>query len=611
MKYYPLVLVLVAFALFTTCKKDSNNDPLDAEEVRPLYEVMQTLGSLEATVLELSRNGIDNAEVLAQAASIVENRPEVSEVLVADEFYAFITMASGLSAGYTLIPVDGSGKPITRGGATGGGDIFEKLAGGDCTNDIDNRKILLFNADLFFETEFSTKKVIQDKALKYGIELTSLRGKECTYEKLNTFSDYGLVVINTHGAPNGFLMGDTVPQSIQDSTVSLEEFAKRVNADQDRRITDLLQLDLQLSIVKHKKFEPNVPIHQTTFDDADSYKMYVKAKYIAQLNLPETIVFGNMCYSGYSNTSRIALDDLPILSAWQQANVRAYYGYQGAAGVSRSVSNDFATQMELKFYQALFNDGDSSGVAHLDAMGSECADTFIRQYDKKWFNIYGDLFCRQFFADDYCYQVEPGCEDTIFTDSRDSKVYRTICIGDRRWMAENLRYNSTGSICFDNDPARCETEGRLYTYRSLVGNITDNCGSVVNPLQGNCPNGWRLPSRTDWDLLIAAAGGIDGAGRVLKSTTTWLSGAGIDSLGFNVKPAGVVFIDNQGVPDFSNFGSNTQFHSCESVGTGSNGNIEVRYINIFRTQDRASLSAQEVETPAGAWAFSCRCVQDL
>ncbi len=596
-----LILYLAALFAAFACKKDPSGETnLNAEEVRPLYEVMQTLSQMESTVLQLSKDGVPNEQVLNQAASIIRNRPEVSKVVVADSVYAFITLKSGLKTIYSLIPVDNNGVPITRGGGASGGGLFKKLAGGDCSNDIENRKILLFNAEPTFDTERSTRAVIEDNAQKYDLELTRLYHRQCTYEKLTTFGEYGLVIINTHGHPNGFLLGDTVPKSIQDASLSLEEFAKRLNADQDKRVTDLLQLNLHLSIVKQKKFEPNVPIHQSTHLDADDYKMSVTAKAIAQLNLQNTIVFGNMCFSGFSNTSRIALDDLPILTAWQQTNVRAYFGYQAAAGVSRTVSDQFARQMELKFYEALFNDADSTGSAHLDPQGQEYADNFIRDFDKRWYNSYGDLYLRQFFANDYCYQE--GCGDTILTDPRDQQTYKVVCIGNQTWMAENLNYAGAGGFCYDNNPSNCNTYGRLYYFDELFS-LSDTTLAVPSKVQGACPPGWHVPSIGEWDILFNTIGGRIGGGKKLKDTITWtVNNPGTDEFDFAALAAGTRTAKSSPSPSFFNIGVSTAFWTVSGVP----GDSRIQTVSLL-SDDVNQGTSLPIATAA---AISCRCVKD-
>ena len=130
-----------------------------------------------------------------------------------------------------------------------------------------------------------------------------------------------------------------------------------------------------------------------------------------------------------------------------------------------------------------------------------------------------------------------------FTDPRDGQTYRTVQIGSQTWMAENLNYRTDDSYCYDDESANCRKYGRLYTWNAALN---------------ACPSGWHLPSKAEFETLIAAVGGYGVAGRALKSTSGWMEdGNGTDVYGFSALPAGYY---NDG--NFFNVGSNATFWSA-------------------------------------------------
>jgi uncharacterized protein (TIGR02145 family) len=103
-----------------------------------------------------------------------------------------------------------------------------------------------------------------------------------------------------------------------------------------------------------------------------------------------------------------------------------------------------------------------------------------------------------------------------FTDSRDGKKYRTVVIGGKTWMAQNLDYK-TNEFWSDKE------YGRLYYWETA---------------KKSCPAGWHLPSRQEWSDLVTAAGG-NMAGKALKSVKGWEKNLnGTDSYGFSALPGG-------------------------------------------------------------------------
>jgi len=116
---------------------------------------------------------------------------------------------------------------------------------------------------------------------------------------------------------------------------------------------------------------------------------------------------------------------------------------------------------------------------------------------------------------------------TTLTDSRDSKTYKTVKIGNQTWMAENLNYETKeGSMCYDNKPANCQTYGRLYNWNTAIK---------------ACPSGWHLPSKDEWQTLENFVG--DENGKKLKAKSGWNdNGNGTDEYGFSALPGGS-FVD--------------------------------------------------------------------
>ena len=80
--------------------------------------------------------------------------------------------------------------------------------------------------------------------------------------------------------------------------------------------------------------------------------------------------------------------------------------------------------------------------------------------------------------------------DTI-ADSRDGYRHPVVTIGGLRWFAENLRYKTADSRCYENDEANCEDHGRLYRFSDALK---------------ACPVGWRVPSEEDWRALERSLG---------------------------------------------------------------------------------------------------------
>ena len=79
----------------------------------------------------------------------------------------------------------------------------------------------------------------------------------------------------------------------------------------------------------------------------------------------------------------------------------------------------------------------------------------------------------------------------LLVDGRDGNHYKTVEIDSLVWFAENLKFVTDSSWCYDNDTLNCHRYGRLYR-----GSESANA----------CPKGWHLPTAAEWKNLLHFTG---------------------------------------------------------------------------------------------------------
>jgi len=157
-------------------------------------------------------------------------------------------------------------------------------------------------------------------------------------------------------------------------------------------------------------------------------------------------------------------------------------------------------------------------------------------------------------------------------DLRDGQVYRTIKIGSKTWMAENLNYNIPNSWCYDNISDYCKLYGRLYTWKAA-------CDA--------CPQAWHLPTDREWEILIRIYGGTENAGAQLKEGCNG---------GFNASRGGSSY--NNGVFNFMGMLGYYWSSSPSDDEHAWKRKFYSKYDNVTRHEDNIE------------FAMSVRCVQN-
>lgn len=180
--------------------------------------------------------------------------------------------------------------------------------------------------------------------------------------------------------------------------------------------------------------------------------------------------------------------------------------------------------------------------------------------------------------------VIPGATEEVVVDCQGNR-YPVVKIGDQYWMAENLQCtkydteseragvelstmsasngasydpyytdgrNSQTSYTGDLSDEQRKHLGLLYNWAAAVGLASEaeakaQTSEFSGDRQGICPNGWHVPTATEWDILRNFIEGYEGkgektAGKYLKTTSGWYLGFnGTDSYGFAALPAGDAF----------------------------------------------------------------------
>ncbi len=237
------------------------------------------------------------------------------------------------------------------------------------------------------------------------------------------------------------------------------------------------------------------------------------------------------------------------------------------------------------------------------------------------------------------FDVALPCPGTPTVSDIDGNVYNTVQIGNQCWMKENLRttkYASGTSIAlgsagpstntttpyryYPNDNSSLvSTHGYMYNWRATMGNSSS---SNANPsgVQGICPDGWHVPSDSEWTQLSNYVSGQSqyvcdnnafNNAKALASTTGWNTSDVICSVGntpsennatgFSAFPTGKYGVNQYGSAAIG-FGEENFFWS-----TSDYGDRWARYRKLYYmyTDMIGSNSGEDIRS-----GFSVRCIRN-
>jgi len=176
------------------------------------------------------------------------------------------------------------------------------------------------------------------------------------------------------------------------------------------------------------------------------------------------------------------------------------------------------------------------------------------------------------------------------------ETYNTVVIGSQTWFQRNLNYNVKGSVCYDNKETNCATYGKLYNWATAMAldascNLQECSDQIDEKHKGICPNGWHIPSDSDWDALMTAVG--PSAGRKLKAMSGW---DGTDEFGFSALSGGIGYSEG----DFGSVGDYGYWWSATEYGA-----TDARYRRMISyNEDVINYSYFKV------YLYSVRCLKD-
>lgn len=116
-------------------------------------------------------------------------------------------------------------------------------------------------------------------------------------------------------------------------------------------------------------------------------------------------------------------------------------------------------------------------------------------------------------------------EETVLSEG--SMPNGLVIIGNQVWAGQNVNDASKGGACYKNDDELCATFGRLYTWAEAMAldtsynHISAGTKTTKKNYQGICPDGFHIPTGTDWSNLSSYVNSLAVADSIREKNDFW------------------------------------------------------------------------------------------
>ena len=263
-------------------------------------------------------------------------------------------------------------------------------------------------------------------------------------------------------------------------------------------------------------------------------------KFLGKFTVATAVLWGSAFLAACGDDSSSSAPDVEesssSLSSSEQSGGDPYSSSSAKSSSSSATAKSSSSEADVP--------GSSSSISQsvherLTEIYGECRNagiayaSYMMDREKNWYTCYlGEWSEGYIDVDRYPWEppqesfLNPNIEYGELTDSRDGNVYKTVQIGEQVWMAENLRYADSAATpslkgrtwCYKDRPEMCDVVGLYYTWAAAIDSVklaSDpenplDCGNgkecgITGPVQGICPEGWRLPTMDEFDVLQKGA----------------------------------------------------------------------------------------------------------